>query len=723
MRLMAKLAWRHIKANRRRTVFTLTGIILSVAMLTAVNGFVVSSKDALYTMRIQGRGDYHVAITNLTAEAAMAVQANDKIGSSFIKTDDHGVATVYFRLENPAEPNGGFLELGQEIAAESGIAEPYVIVNTEQLALEGYLVDGNVILLYAIAAFLTLVIMAASVIVIANAFTISAGERVGQFGILKSAGATREQIRLSVLFEGAVLSLVGIPLGLLFGFGILLAGVALVGFFTRDFSALTASMLHFRLLFSPVALAVSTAVSLLTVLLSVWFPARRASKLSAIDAIRQTAEVRIQAKTLKTSRLTGRLFGFEGTLAAKNLKRSRRKYRATVISLVTSIVLVIVSTSFGAMLMASLNSVYPNLGVTASVDFDYGGITAQQAREYYAALDGYQAASLSGDAPQGDNPNGESPPAAKLSMGGNRYIDVELPEGFLSEQAASYLSGARVSLIVFDDANYARLCKASGAKTGDALVVNHLQLDRKTRLLPFDNWRQTLTLFDGEREYSLGLSAEIRDPDALLSAFCGRGSLVNVVVPLSTIEDWGLTMGASFLSDTRDASGFLDFASLQMAGAGAPNYKLNNRVAQAAATDNLYMLVMVFVYGFVGLLSLIAVSSVISTISTNIQLRSREFAALASTGMTPHGLRRMLNLESLLYGLKSIAIGIPLGLALSGALYALFGELAYFPFAVPWASMGICGVGVFIITFVSMRYASNKVRGESIIETMRAVGI
>jgi putative ABC transport system permease protein len=678
------------------------GILLAVAMLTAVNGFIVSTKDALLTIFITEHGDYHLRFMHLTAEQADAVQAHEAVGGSFIETDDKGTVSVYFKLKSPTTE---FFEQAQRIAAESGITEPQMSPNLEQLALEGYLNNSTVmILLYTIGAVLTLIIMTASVIVIANAFTISAGERVGQFGVLKSAGATREQIRLSVLFEGAALSLVGIPLGVLLGFGILWIGVSLIHFYTSNLSEITTSMIRFRVLFSPAALAVSVVLSFLTVTLSAWFPARRVSRLSAIDAIRQTGEIKIRAKAVKTSRLTEKIFGFEGTLAAKSLKRSKRKYRATVISLVTSIVLVLVSTSFGNMLIGSFNTVYPNMDVAVRIAFNEDALTAQQARAYYAALDGY------------------ADTGASLTMGGNRYFNTVPPENFLTTQATEYLNGARVNAILFDDATYERLCKESGANPGDALIINHLQPNRKTRLTPFDKWRQTLTVSDGAKEYALALSAQIREPDALLSAFC-LSSMVNVVIPLSQLEKWGLVFEAVFLSDSRDVPGFLAFAEAQMDQIGAADYRMDDIAAETAASKNIYMLIMVFIYGFVGLLSLIGATSVISTISTNIQLRARELAALASIGMTPRGLHRMLNLESLLYGLKSIVIGIPLGLALSYGLYYLFGLLAAFPFIVPWAGMGICAAGVFLITFASMRYASYKVRGASIMETIRAVNV
>lgn len=135
------------------------------------------------------------------------------------------------------------------------------------------------------------------------------------------------------------------------------------------------------------------------------------------------------------------------------------------------------------------------------------------------------------------------------------------------------------------------------------------------------------------------------------------------------------------------------------------------------------MLVMIFIYGFIALLALIGVTSVIATVYSGIQLRAPEFAVLSAVGMTPGGLRRMLNLESLLYGLKSLLIGLPLGIALSYVLFRLFRLQLNFPFQVPWPAVGLCVLGTFAVTFVSMHYAASQLRRGNIAETMRAVNV
>lgn len=90
-----------------------------------------------------------------------------------------------------------------------------------------------------------------------------------------------------------------------------------------------------------------------------------------------------------------------------------------------------------------------------------------------------------------------------------------------------------------------------------------------------------------------------------------------------------------------------------------------NTEQEAKAARNIHFLVMVFSYGFIFMLSVIGVTSVISTIYTTMALRKREFAMLRSAGMTDKAILKMLNTESFLYGLKALVIGVIWGTALS----------------------------------------------------------
>ena len=210
-------------------------------------------------------------------------------------------------------------------------------------------------LLYDFAAILLLMISFGSVSLIYNSFSISVAERTRQFGILKSIGATRKQIRDSVLYEALVLCAVGIPLGLLVGcLGIGVTLYCLRGSFGFLPGGESGGAVEMRFVLNLWAVLAAAGIGLITAVISAWIPARRAVRLSPIEAIRQTQDVKIRSREVKTSPLTGKLFGFSGMLAAKNFKRDRKRYRSTVVGLFLSVTLFISASSFCAYLTGAV---------------------------------------------------------------------------------------------------------------------------------------------------------------------------------------------------------------------------------------------------------------------------------------------------------------------------------------------------------------------------------
>ena len=220
--------------------------------------------------------------------------------------------------------------------------------NNDLLLYAGYDDNARVnAVIYSLVAILFGLIFLGSVALIYNSFSISVSERTKQFGLLKSIGSTNRQIRRMVLTEALLLCVIGIPLGLLVGCG----GIGLtLRFLQPAFSSMVSSAIKqavtIKLVLHWPSLAIAAGVGLFTTLVSAWIPAKRATRLSPISAIRQSTDVKVRAKEIKVSPLTGKLFGFPGTLAAKNFKRSRKQYRSTVVSLFMSIVLFVSAFSF-----------------------------------------------------------------------------------------------------------------------------------------------------------------------------------------------------------------------------------------------------------------------------------------------------------------------------------------------------------------------------------------
>jgi ABC-type antimicrobial peptide transport system permease subunit len=451
-------------------------------------------------------------------------------------------------------------------------------VNTDSM-------DQILEVLYTVIPFLAAIIIIGAVIVISNAFSISANEQIRQFGILKSVGATKKQIRKSVMSEGRLMSAISIPVGILVGYIVTFVGMLILNKFLGGAEIInndgTNAELVFRAAFHIPTLFGSVVLAFITIMLSAYRVARKVSKLPAIDAVKQKGEVVVKANKTRTLKLTGKIFGFEGILAAKSLKRAKRKYRATVVSIVASIVLVIISASFGQMLYSTADEISP-----------------------------------------------------------------EIP------------GNVRIGIFNDDASGVEELLKAYKKETVEITVE------------PDEN----STVF-----HCLVKNAE---------EFC---SYAEVALPSLIAEKTHISV--------------------------------INVDEQMRQVKSIYTMLMIFIYCFVGMLAAVGVTGVLATIGSNIALRTSEFAVLQAVGMDNRGLRRMLNLESLLYGLKSLIIGIPLGLALSFCLHRLFLINVDFIFDIPWLAILICIIGVFAVIFISMRYATSKLRRGNIAEAMRAASM
>ena len=196
--------------------------------------------------------------------------------------------------------------------------------------------------------------MIGSIFLIYNSFNISLNERTHQFGILSSVGATAKQLRNSVLFEGLCIGAVGIPIGVIVGIGSIGLVISVVA---RNFGNILYSTVPLTLTVSIPAIVVAAAVSMVTILISAYIPARKAASTPVMESIRQTNEVKIESKAVKTSKLAERIYGLEGTLALKNFKRNKKRYRSIVLSLVLSVVLFVSTSAFGTDLKQAVGAV------------------------------------------------------------------------------------------------------------------------------------------------------------------------------------------------------------------------------------------------------------------------------------------------------------------------------------------------------------------------------
>ena len=661
MRLTAQLAYNQLKTNRKRAVWTLAGIVLSVAMITAVYGF-----------------------------------------------------------------------------AASGIAAMHEIVG-------GELRDVYYATVAGIGAVMSAIIITASVIVISNSFRVSAGERLSQFGMLKSVGATKRQIAAIIMYESLYLSFIGIPLGVGTGLLVQFIGIQISSHFIEMVRHVQDAVPLFDFVLAWQGILLAVAVGLGTVLLSAWLPAYKAAKIPAINAIRKVGDVTVNQKQVRTSRVIYKLFGFEGALASKSLKRSRRNFRASVVSLSVSIILFIAAGSFGTHL-ARMTAVVMHM-----TDADVWGYYMSTMR--FDTLDGMQLQYYAVDnelAAQITTRLRDFPHANVIGVGTNnssfRVTSTSVPVDMLTtamrDRYDPYRTAEQVSLnislVTVDAITYARLLQLANVPDGSNILINYYRAhinERWTEFTPFNFAGQTITMPGQvpsmmqatvgeslETHIEIPLHGQLRYeqiPREILHT--ARNGLVIVVPELAAkTYNWYI--------QTNDPNGFAAFMHEvfdDMLPRGShdlhPRTSILNLQAAQAGDRAIVRLVMVFAYGFVGMLTLIGLTNVISTISTNVRSRAREFAILQSVGMTGGGLDKMLNLESILCSAKSLLIGLPLGVLASYLIYLAVLQSVDFGYRFPFVAVGWCVLAVFIITWVTMRYAAARLRGNNIVDTIRGV--
>ena len=568
--------------------------------------------------------------------------------------------------------------------------------------------------LYGLGTILIFIILFGSISLIYNAFSISVTERTKQFGLLSSLGATQKQLTHSVLFEAFCLCIIGIPLGVLAGIAGIGITFALIG---PSLSAVLYenSTVTFGLHVTPWAIVIAAGIGLFTVLLSAYLPARRAAKRSPIEAIRMTADVRIRPGKVKTSRLTYRLFGLPGTLAAKNFKRSRKKYRATVLSLFVSVVLFISASSFCSYLMEGSEGILSDAGADIAVhqevnDSEY---TVEELLNKLASSSHVvkAAAVQSAYVPLLFNRRDLNPEYTE-------YLEVQ---SVIPRNQKELLLDTRICFI--NDSSYTEYLQELGLSKDvymNAAQPTALAFDF-TRVYEGESGRYNImhALANDNMDFTI-----LKDAPFFLGSSYASG--LTLFYPASAMEAvmgndandhmMGLTTYYFTTDDYRQAEADL-FQILS-----APEFQdasLTNYAENVASERTLLMIIMVFSYGFIVLISLIAMANVFNTISTNIQLRKREFAMLKSTGLEPKGFRVMMCYECLLYGIKGLLYGIPASALITLWIYRTVSDGWTSGYYIPWQSLVIAIGSVFLTVGATMIYSMHKLGRENIMDNLK----
>lgn len=646
--------------------------------------------------------------------------------------------TVYLRFQDPKDT----YQLTEELT--NGCDGASWSFNTELLRWYGTVDNDNFLpVLTGLSAILILIIMGGSVLLIYNAFSISLRERTVQFGLLSSLGATKKQLRHSVIYEAFIISAIGIPLGLFFGIGGIGVTLHLIGSGITEWIHGVSSGIPLKL--SPFSIFVSIASAWITVLVSAWIPSRRIRKLSPMDAIRSATDITVRPGDVKTSRLIFRLFHTEGMLAQKHYKRDRRKYRATILSLSMSIILFVSSVLFTEYLM--------NTGVF---------VLDAPERELECTLSGQTSDSQVNTVLSTVAAVNESTDSAIKEI--NEFLtlhtSVLLPSGLLPEKTANYYglyktadeSGyyLSTSLYVLPDTEFTAYADSQGIDAAPYLNASNLMCIYTSHIALYNSETERYEKhapldLDNESTLTLGtLNVSNSDKTPSTPVFTDTASLLlgnaakhlpeylreyeaplSLVIPESIYRAHTETLDIFYPSFTLlmkcpEYKNVYQHLTKAFHNAGLSDIVVLTNLAEKYETDrNLLTAIRVLTYGFVILISLIATVNVFHTISTNLMLRRREFAMLRSIGMTPKAFQKMLNYECLIYGLRAILYGIPVSLLISFLLWRIINLGADVSYFFPWKALLFSAAGIFLIVFLTMFYAARKVKKHNIIDELK----
>ena len=700
------------------------------------------------------------ALRNKDAVTADIIGVDEKL---FAKANDSSV-------EMTAEESDRFLK-------EMENAKYDIYMNRYLISYECvFPIDGSFKALFTVAAVVALIIILTSVYCIKNSFNISITEKIRQYGMLSSVGATKRQIKNSVKTEAAMLGVVGIPVGTMSG---ILASLILV----KVVNALSAGWLNFALSFhtSLPALILAVILSIATIYFSATGSARRAAKVTPLEAIRNTKEIKIKSAKLKTPAIIGRIWGIGGVISYKNIKRNNKKYRTTVTSIVICSVTFIVISYFMSMAFSRVGMSYAstdyNIGINMSYKKDIH-IDIEKLSKLVSGIEGVD----------------------DYLVGAGYDFDVDKPKytkeyGEYCRQV--YDNSEDVSqmflITVLDDESYDKYASDAGIKnaaagailvnkgTFDVYNENSLKYVKKEMELykykagdtiecgynVYDDASSDDNAAEGDTESSTddnnAVEGDTESGTEDNSGYVDEETINNGVRKTVDVTIAGVTDKApigykdysypallfmnqkgfeSLWADGKSGNelkpGYASYSAYVVAEnaddyqdtfeketEGNPEYSqisfhVSNLDKQMRDEKSLFTLLGVFAYGLIVVIALIGITNIINTLSTGMELRSREFATLRSIGMTDKQFAGMVRLESVFISVKALVIGVPLGILINYLLCFIMnrmgGAIIYKP---PYKAIILCIVVVIMLIYAIMKLSMTKLRHNNIIETIK----
>lgn len=639
--------------------------------------------------------------------------------------DKDGTANVFVIFNNKKK----IIKQSEDLAKKLGYNNA-ISYNSTLLALYGESTYGNIMksMITMIVIMLSLVSIGC-IVVIYNSFAISVMERKKEFGLLSSIGATKKQLSYTVFFEALIEGIIGIILGICGAYIGIGTVILIINNLIGDIL-----VLKLNLVTNIVFIIIPVIFMILVIFISALVPSRRAAKVSPIEAIRQNDDIKINKKKIKTGKLVNKLFGIEGEIALKNIKRNKKKYRVTIVSLFISIVLFI---SFSSYMNYTIDTASSVMG---EVPYDYQ-ISYFGDDNDIDALDKISEIIKSNDVKEY-----VSYSASNLSIIGNYIYSDEYLDFYKSAygddgiKALTNLKYQYISIYILDDISYNKYKELIGLDKDSVILLN------KFKGVSYGNNKRVNydipVINNGDINIKI-CNFDDNDEDVDTTKYCNKkidnifitNKSFDLIEEFSYMSDFKLIVNKKLYDNISDSGTHytqyniisdntdnIDKLTKELDKYDNVNY--TNVKESMKQANNMILVVKILMYGFIGLITLIGVTSVFNTISTSMALRKREFAVLRSIGLTRKGFNKILFFESLFFGLKSLIYAIPVSLGVTIIIhYALADMMSINSIVIPWKAIIISIVSVFVIVLLTMMYSTSKIKKHNIIEQIREENI
>ncbi|MBK5239959.1 ABC transporter permease [Clostridium sp.] len=825
-----KLTGKYLKRNKKRTILTIIGIMLSVALISTIGLFFNGIQDAQIQDARNKYGSAHVLFQKTDANLISKIVNNPKVSRSGLYTESDDVKLGDKLVVNKITATDKALELlpynakigrlpesANEVAVEKWalsyidkeakvgnkikVADSeYILVGILEDSIQSQIDGKGVILLknnsideknatllveissktnlkvalqelrqlpnsivendyliqmqgagefdsglkglYVSLAIIIGIVLIATIAVIYNSFQISIVERIKQFGLLRAVGTTPKQIRKIVLREATILAIIAIPLGLICGiiaiFGI---GIAfkLIG---------VDSVVPIKISISPIVLLISSAVGIVSIYLSALVPAYFASRISPLSAISGRNSITKEKIKRRKNVVIQRIFGFEGALAAKNIKRNRKRYRITVFSIVISVVLFVTFKSFMDMSLNISSDINESKDIHFSVEKDNRTSGLNHKTIDSKIEDDIKAMKSVDKVYRGYNPY-------IFSMAINSNSEVKEIQDMGNIYKKTTLDGVEETLMESCIVIYDKESIEVSKKYIESGNIDIEKLNSGNGVILYNKYRVQNQTTDKEyfgplADIKVGDEIDLQfrggwyEPNEVTTEF-GKGNVQKVVVmaifETSPFNNMQVNNNLNIITTEEMAkklTGDNDIGPVKLnivlkdiktedegkmgietAIKSSSDLRVINNIDSNRKSKSILLMIKILLYGFVLVVSLIGSVNIVNTLTTNIILRKREFATLKSIGLTQKGLRKMIILEGLLYGIVGAIYGSIIGCGISYLIGLSMGAFREFGWVFPVEAIAIAGVASIVIGYLSVLSPLSRIKKENLIEAVR----